>query len=188
MQINSRYFIHPTKTESVLKGLYDHYIGRLPKKEVTTDAVVEDFYINNEDLLSVEQIYDLDQVKNDSFKGRPRRIRIKRESTNTTTYCETGYTSIIDLKNIMRFLNFLPIGSLTQLKTGFLLRDPLIEIPIVVNETREFGCFIEIGDAVGAIQDIDSLLSHLTRITRIEETDIVTESYGALLQRAKGLA
>lgn len=187
MQINHRYYIHPTRAGKVLTSLHGEIVSRLPSREVSTDVFLEDFYYLNGDFVSIEQIYKLEQFKDEKPKGKPTRIRFKRATDHSISYCELGFTSIIDLKRSLEFLNYQFISRLTQIKTGFIMRDPLIEIPVIINETKEFGCFIEIGDATGAIQDMEKLLMNLRRITECTENDMVTDNYGILLMRAKGM-
>lgn len=188
MQINSRYFIHPSKARGVLDSLYQQIVNKLPSREVSTNVVLENFYTLNHDHISVEQVFDFKQLQGESLKGKPQHIRYKRETTNTTTYQEFGFTSAIDLRKALEFLNYQLIGTLTQVRTGFILRDPLIELPVVINETKEFGCFLEIGDAVGAIEDIHKLLQQLYFASRVTDEDMVTEPYGVLLARVRGVS
>lgn len=187
MQINSRYFIHPSKARGVLDSLYRQIVNKLPSREVSTSVVLENFYALNEDNVSVEQLFDFKQLDEESLRGKPKRIRYKRETQNTTTYQEFGFTSAIDLRKALEFLNYHLVGTLTQVRTGFILRDPLIELPVVINETKEFGCFLEIGDAVGAIEDINKLLQQLYYTSRVTDEDLVTEPYGLLLARVRGV-
>lgn len=185
MKINSCYYLNPERARKTLDSLHRGLINKLPSREVSTSVVLEDFYRFNDDYVSIEQVYGFDQLQGESLRGKPKRIRQKRRTVNATTYNELGYTSNIDLGRIMQFLNYTLIGTLTQIKTGFIVRDALIELPVVVNETKEFGCFIEVGDTVGAIEDINFLLDQVNLYAQVSDKDIVFESYGELLERVR---
>lgn len=185
MQLNSKYFIHPDIADSVLNSLQQKVLSRIPRREISVEIVVDEYYYSPEDFVSLERIYKSKQLVNGELKGKPIRIRFKRETTNTTTYVDFGYTSMIDLRRCLEFLNYLPLGTLTQVRTGFFLRDELIELPVVLNETREFGCFVEVGETCGATSDIQALLDSLQRGIGLNDLQPVVETYPELLARVK---
>lgn len=185
MELNCKYFIHPSRVSEVLERVYGHIVNKIPAREISVDVVEEEFFNLNEDVISVENLYSQKQLESGKLKGRPTRIRFKRQTLNAITYCEFGYTSLIDLRRALDFLNYRFLGRLTQVRTGFVLKNELIELPIVINETKEFGCFIEIGETFGAIEDIRNLLHQLEFVSGLGESSLVTKSYAELLMKVK---
>jgi adenylate cyclase class IV len=157
----------------------------LPAKEISTQILVDEFYKNSIDSLSIERQYKQEQLTKDGLKGKPTHIRYKRASSNAVSMCEFGYTNIIDLRQALVFLGYVGVGVLTQIRTGFFIKTPLIELPVTLNETKEFGCFLEVGEAFGAVEDIQSILFQLQEVTKLPEKTKVEDTYCDLLVRVK---
>lgn len=185
MELNRKYFIPPECSDRTLRALHTKIFNRLPSREVCTEIAIDEYYRGPDDILSIERVYQEKQLVNNELKGKPTKIRFKRETTNAITFVDFGYTSPIDLRKVLEFLNYSYLGILTQIRTGFLLRGELIELPIVLNETREFGCFIEIGETVGAIEEIKYLLNKLAENLPVSDIVPIDETYSELLLRVK---
>lgn len=185
MQLNSKYFVAPQRFEEVMSSIQKRLLSKKQSKEITIIVTSNEFFQTANDVVSIESVYDPDQLTKKGFKGKPRNIRLKRENPGAVNLTELGYTSIIDLRRVLEFCHFLSFGSIIQFRTSFTLSTELIELPITIAETREFGCFIEVGDVVGAVSEIDYLLNVLSKVTLLQEEDSVSEAYSTLLLRAK---
>ena len=185
MELNSKYFIHPKLSDAILSILHERFLSKISSQEITSQIVVDEFYKNSIDSISIERQYAPSQLTRDGLKGKPTHIRYKRISQNAVSMCEFGYTNIVDLRQALVFLGYVFVGTLSQVRTGFFLKNDLIELPIVINETKEFGSFLEIGETFGAVEDVQNLLAQLSEAVRLPDNTLVMETYCDLLARLK---
>jgi len=165
----------------VMRSLEKEVFDLLPRNAVNVDVVVDEYLKSLSDEIIFRRVYRIDQIKDNQLTGKPYRMFYLRESADGADTLEFGYTPLIEAHRLLGFLYYQAIGVLTQVRTGFVLKNEIVEIPIVVNETKELGMFMEIGNSVGPISHLHSVLNKLKTTIGLREEWLEPTSYKELL-------
>jgi len=177
MQLNAKYLL-PRETARVTLGRLSNQISKAtPTKDINTIIVLEELWEKSEEYFAVQRIYKGDQIKEGRLTGKPYRIQMNKLGEPGTDFV---YSSHLELRKMLELIGFQAICEMTQMKTSFPLSDPLVTIPITINEIRELGSFIEVGNAVGPSTSLNRLLSVLTS-NGIDPKSIEPQSYYEML-------
>lgn len=182
MEMNSKYYIKPDLRTPVLQSIENRYLAPLTKNEIGVGVHIDEYFQLDSDIILIQREYLISQYQEGELRGKPQRIKVGREGEESEI--DLGYTSIIDLRRIMSFLRYHYLGILTQVQTSFCLRNDLIDLPITINETKEYGLFLEIGRTVGPERDIENLLVTFEKVIGISPQPI-TIPYSEMLVRIK---
>ena len=176
-----KYRVPTSYSAQVMKALERDIFNYLPRNAVNVEVVVDEYLTSPSDEIVFRRIYHIDQIQGNNLTGKPYRMFYMREVGDQVENLEFGYVPLIEAHKLLNFLYYQAVGLLTQVRTGFVVKNEIVEIPIIISETKELGMFIEIGSAVGPISHLQALLAKFKKTTGLDEAWLETQNYKQIL-------
>lgn len=177
MRSNTKYLLPEPFSKMILPKLSEYVFKNIPAKDIQSTILLEEYcYLEGNPTVCLQQIYRSDQVKQGKLTGKPFRINLTKIVNDTLENTELGFTTPTELRKILKTLGYVELGRLTSLRTTFALKDSLIAIPVTISEVKELGNFIEVGEIVGPISNIERLIKILS-VYGLQESWECSQSY-----------
>jgi adenylate cyclase class IV len=183
MPSSVKYRVPTGSSSQIMKALEREVFNFLPRNAVNVEVVVDEYLASPSDEIVFRRIYHIDQIQGNNISGKPYRMFYTREVGDQTETLEFGYIPLVEVHKLLNFLYYQATGLLTQVRTGFVVKDQIVEIPILVSETKELGMFLEIGNSVGPISHLQGLLKNFKQAIALEESWLEPRSYKELLAK-----
>lgn len=183
MSSSVKYRVPTGLSSQIMKALEREIFNFLPRKSVNVEVVVDEYLSSPSDEIVFRRIYHIDQIQGNNISGKPYRMFYTREVGDQIETLEFGYIPLVEVHKLLNFLYYQATGMLTQVRTGFVVKNAIVEIPIVVSETKELGMFLEIGNSVGPISHIEGLLKKFKQVVQLEEAWLEPRSYKQILAK-----
>lgn len=183
MKSNTKYLLPESLAKTILPRLSEYVHTNLPPNDIQSTVLIEEYFCQeNGPVICFQQIYRSDQVQQGRLVGKPYRLNLTSNIINST---ELGFTAPTEVRKIIKFLGLTELGKCTHLRTTFPLRDKIVSIPITISEIKELGNFIEIGEVVGPIKNIEQLMKILSMYGLHESWECSQSYLDLLMERGR---